>query len=111
MRLLWLLFTLLAANSAFAGDRMPSTLQSVMEKDQWALAEGLHKGKPRVIRHREGLHGNPDLSGYPKLIRVVWTYPPAANGMPSPDSSDQMHTFEGLLVAAVEPSLTAFLVA
>lgn len=111
MRRLLLLVVLFIVPAAFSGKAMPSTIPSIVKNDLWSLAEGAHNDKPLVIRFREEFRNKPDLSSYPRLVRVLWTYPADASGMPDSEASDQMGVFEDRLVAAVEPSQTAVLVA
>ncbi|WP_093286236.1 DUF695 domain-containing protein [Pseudoxanthomonas sp. CF125] len=111
MRLLLLFIALFTMPSAFAGKAMPLTIPNIVENDRWSLAEGTHNDKPLVIRFRDEFLNKPDLSSHPRLVRVVWSYQANTSGMPGSDASDQMGVFEDRLVAAVEPSQTAVLVA
>jgi hypothetical protein len=111
MRRLLFLVLLLAAFSGVAQTPEPATIPEIVRADRWSLAEGTHDGKRVVLRFRDGFRNRPDLSSYPRLVRVVWTYQSDATGMPDSQAGDQMGVFEDRLIEAVEPSQTAALVA
>jgi hypothetical protein len=97
--------------SGAAGDEMQKTVKSIVAKDVWTVAEGTHNGKPLVIRFRSEFNEKPDVSQYPKRIKVSWSYDGGASGMPSAELSKSMEAFENRLVAAVESDVTAVLTA
>ncbi|MDX2220865.1 MAG: DUF695 domain-containing protein [Burkholderiales bacterium] len=90
---------------------MQPTILQIVKRNLWSVAEGEHKNKPLVIRYRGEFRKKPDLSAYPRLVRVVWSFDANPSGMPSTSTSQQMSVFEDRLVAAVEPSQTSVLVA
>lgn len=106
-----LLIIMFLASTAFANSAMPPTILQIIKKDLWSIAEGEHKGKPLVIRYRGEFRKKPDLSAYPRLVRVVWSFDANPSGMPSAAISQQMSVFEDRLVGAVESNQSSVLVA
>jgi hypothetical protein len=86
-------------------------LTDIVKSDNWALAEGEENGKPLYIRFREELREKPDVTEYPRLIRILWKYEPSENGLPSEETALQLRAFEARIVEAVQPSAVAVLVA
>ncbi len=85
------------------------TLSNIIENDEWAGAEGTHKGLPLLIRFRPKLSPALELSAYPQLIQVYWGYTEHPSGMPSPEDSERMEVFEDRLVGALESDLSGLL--
>ncbi|CAN7500205.1 DUF695 domain-containing protein [Pseudoxanthomonas sp. LjRoot143] len=90
---------------------MRKTVVQIVESDQWSLAEGLHNDKPLLIRYRGEFASKPDVSAYPILIRVSWSFATDDSGMPESSASDAMAIFEDRLVSAVESHRDAVLAA
>ena len=112
MRNYLLLVGLLATLSTVsAGKPIHRTIAQIVESDRWSVAEGTHAEKPLLVRFREGFQSKPDVSAYPYLVRVVWSYDADASGMPDALQSDSMSLFEDRLITAVEPNYTAVLTA
>lgn len=92
-------------------ERKGMTITEILENDNWSLAEGEENGRPLYIRFRGDFAQRPDVSSFPRLIQIVWTYTPDENGLPDPESIPRLKAFESRLVEAVQPSGIAVLVA
>jgi len=96
---------------ATQSEEMKVTVQSIVAKDIWSVANGNHDGKPLVIRFRQDFRLKPDVHAFPKRIKVNWSYRGGESGMPDSVTSEAMGVFEDRLVSAVETDLSAVLVA
>ena len=85
------------------GELLRTSLAQIVKDDRWSISEGIHGGKPLVIRFRDGFGSKPDVGAYPTLLRVTWTFNGGASGMPDQAASKQMEVFENRLVKVVEP--------
>jgi hypothetical protein len=73
-----------------------------LDSVKWALAEGVHEGRPLFIRFRQFLSSFP-RSAYPQRINIIWIMrEPASTGLPTGQEHARLVTFEDRLVAAVE---------
>ena len=90
---------------------MSKSLETIVKDDRWAVAEGMHNEKPLLIRFRNELQERPDVSAYPKLVKVVWSYSGGRTGLPDKSTDENMERFENHLVKAVEPVRIGVLVA
>ena len=84
-------------------------LATIIEIDQWAIAEGTHNELPLMIRFRSKLTPAIDVSSHPQLIRIYWEFGSHASGMPSNSDSEDMEVFENRLVEALESDLAGIL--
>lgn len=77
----------------------------------WTLAQG-HTGEyPFIVRYRQFAQDFP-RDAYPDRLNVFWSMQqPDENGLPSPEETGRLETFENRLIAAVEKDETAWLVA
>lgn len=87
------------------------TISDIVAGDNWSIAEGEHNGKPLYFRFRTELQDRPEVSAFPRLIRVVWKYAGDNDGLPKPDAGAQIQAFESRLVEAVQPAEIAVLAA
>lgn len=73
-----------------------------LDSVKWALAEGVHEGRPLFTRFRQFLSSFP-RSAYPQRINIIWIMTePASTGLPTNQEHARLVTFEDRLVAAVE---------
>lgn len=54
-----------------------------VKQDAWVGSEGTHEDKPLLIRFREGFRHVTDLTGYPTLLQIVWSFDSDDTGLPS----------------------------
>lgn len=87
------------------------TVRSIVEKDTWSLAEGERDRRPFRLRFREGFETPPDLSAFPKLLRVTWTFRGDGSGFPDAADNEAMEVFENRLVPALEHDFAGVLTA
>lgn len=81
---------------------LSTDVRDAVQRDLWVLAEGELSGKPIVVRFRPELRKVQDVSGYPYLIVINWTYPADENGMPTDAALDEVDDFEDILLTALE---------
>jgi len=87
------------------------TVAEILENDSWSLAEGEEDGKPLYIRFRGEFRERPDVSAFPRLVRILWSYDADDRGLPTPEAIPRLKDFEQRLVAAVQPGGIGVLVA
>ena len=89
---------------------LSAPVQSAVKRDLWAMAEGEHNDQPLMIRFRSELRKVEDVSGYPDLLLVNWSYEPDPHGLPSESAVEAIDDFEDLLLAALEHDYQTVLV-
>ena len=99
---------LLISSNSYSGKKM-ETLENIIKNDQWAVAEGTHKKLSLIIRFRNKLTTQLNLSQHPQLIQIYWGFGEHPSGMPSDKDSKEMEIFENRLVEALESDLTGIL--
>jgi hypothetical protein len=87
------------------------TVGLILERDLWSLGDGVLDGAPFSTRFRQEFAGRPDVSAFPRLVRVAWDFAAGANGAPRAADSKAMEVFENRLTSAPEKDLSAVLVA
>ena len=76
----------------------------------WVGAEGEIEGMPTLVRIRQDLDLFVGHTDWPRRLTISWEYEADnPSGMPAPELSDEMRTFEDALVPAVERDKTAIL--
>lgn len=83
----------------------------IIKNNLWASAEGKNNDLPLQLRFRNELLEKPDVSGYPKLVRLLWSYDGMDDGLPGNMVKEQMNIFEGEFTPIVEHDASAILVA
>jgi len=96
--------------NTYAGSEMKE-LRSIIDNDQWAVSEGTHNDLPLMVRFRNKLEPEINISNHPQLMQIYWNYSEHNSGMPSKKDSGEMETFENRLVNALENDLTGILTA
>lgn len=91
--------------------QVKNTIEEIVRRDTWSVAEGQHNGKPLVIRFRQDFREHPDLSAYSQRVLVKWSFQSDNSGMPDGETSFAMGEFEDRLVEAFEGDLSAVLTA
>jgi hypothetical protein len=77
---------------------------------KWAVAQGEDNGLPLIFRVRSQEPHGIDISLYPNLMAVSWSYEPVnVSGMPPPDVLRRMEQFEDALDSELEAVQSAFL--
>jgi len=72
------------------------------DKIGWSIAEGMHEGKPMIIRYR-GLDQSFPRNRYSQRLNIFWTFAaPTVQGLPSSGDSSRVRLFEDRLIKAVE---------
>ena len=107
----WLTFTILVLITSISTAENKLTIQEIIKNDIWALAEGTDSSNATVIRFRSEFGNKPNITGYPHLIQITWSYTSSSSGMPDKLASEKMSVFEDRLINAVEPDINAVLVA
>jgi len=82
----------------------------LVKNGPWAISEGTHNNLPLMIRFRNNLSRQADISKHPQLIQIYWDLEKSPSGMPSPIESEQMELFENRLEKALEKDLAGALV-
>ena len=90
---------------------MKQTIETIVKNDNWAVAEGLHEGKPLVVRFRNEFQNKPDIAGYDRLLIITWNYTERETGLPDDAESAAMEQFENHVISSFEKDLTAVLTA
>ena len=85
------------------------TIEEIVQRDIWSVAEGSHNELPLIIRFREEFKDRPDVSCYPHRLIVSWKYAEGESGLPSGELSFELGQFEDYLVEALESDLVAVL--
>jgi len=77
--------------------------------DAWTVAEGTFAGNPTYIRYRPNMAKHLGSADYPRRLTIIWKYKPgsAAEGLPSPDDLEKMHSFEKKISDALEKNSDA----
>ncbi len=109
-KLLLLINGILFTSVSFAENNM-ADLSTVIKNDEWAVAEGVHNDLPLMIRFRNKLVPNVNVSALPRLIQIYWNYSEHESGMPSEAESQSMEVFENRLVEALESDISGILAA
>ena len=81
---------------------LSAEVRSAIERDLWAMAEGENNDKPLMIRFRSEMRAVEDVTGYPDLLLINWSYEPDENGLPTEAAIEEIDDFEDLLLAALE---------
>jgi len=84
---------------------------SVVRQDLWTCSKGSHSGKPLIVRVRRDFAFVTDRSGYPTLLKIVWTFEADRAGMPDRLAAEAMEQFENRVVPAFEHDCHAVLTA
>lgn len=87
------------------------TVSQILQNDHWSLAEGEDNGKPLFIRFRGDFRHKPDVSAFPRLVRILWSYQADENGLPTAEAVSGLKAFEQRLVEATQPAGIGVLVA
>ncbi len=92
---------------------MPVTsVQDLIAHEQWTGIQGTVETGPYILRFRTPLLEPSQVAGYPRCLRVVWSYDAeGSRAMPDAHTSDQMRIFENRLCAAWEHDALAVLTA
>ncbi len=85
-------------------------VQEAVTRDQWAVAEGEDTDRPLVVRFRSELRQVEDVSGYPQLLLVNWSYEGDEQGMPKDEDLNGIDDFEDMLTDALEKDFHSALV-
>ena len=99
---------LLISSNSYSGKKM-ETLENIIKNDEWTVAEGTHKNLPLIIRYRNELNSQLNLSNHPQLIQVYWEYADHSSGMPNDIDTKKMEVFENRLIEALESDLSGIL--
>ena len=90
-----------------------ATVADLIQSDRWEVAE-LRAASTVVgmIRYRTPVLSGKSVSGYTRVLKVVWPYAEeGSQGLPSAEQSLRMTVFEDRFVEAVEHDARAVLVA
>jgi hypothetical protein len=103
------------AHSTFPVLKVLATMKSaqipeIVKKDEWLLATGVSGGRAVLIRFRQGFREASDLTGYPELLEITWTYKDEhASGMPNAEEASESQQFENFLCDFLECDFLAAL--